>query len=419
MKSRRLKRLDLRPSLLIRASSRRAVPFAAVLLIIGAAVIAAQDKPSEPKQAEPKNAGVSIWTRDVSGFRKEHGSIGGYKNKKHWDLSDLPHYVPKQKLTGTIRIWGNNYLKDGELGQYWVEEFKKFQPGITVEYHLPTGAIAVSALAAGVADLGMNYKATLTDRLIFEQAFRYPLTEVTAVTGSFDVYGWGPAGIIVVNKDNPLTQISMRHLDGVFGGARTGGYLGSVWHTEYPYSRGAEENIRTWGQLGLTGEWADKPIHPGGQNLSSGVMVTFSSRVLMGSYQFVEGYKAYTNYVTTDGKMNSWSVQVQREVAKDRYSMFIASPLTLSPDMKELAIQAREGGPYVKRTLETVRDNSYPLTNHCFFYLSRKPGEPVDPKVNEFLHFVLSQEGQEAVQREGRYLPLTAAAVREQLKKLE
>jgi len=84
--------------------------------------------------------------------------------------------------------------------------------------------------------------------------------------------------IIVVHKDNPLTQISMKQLDGVFGGPRLGGYVGSVWHTEYPYARGPEENIRTWGQLGLTGAWADKPIHVGGQNLSSGVMLQFSNR---------------------------------------------------------------------------------------------------------------------------------------------
>src|SRR4051812_30228336 len=106
---------------------------------------------AEPKSAEPENSGKSIWTQNVSGFRKEHGSVGGYT--KRWDLSGLPHYVPKQQLTGTIRIWGNNYLKDGPLGDLWVEAFKKFQPGLTLEYHLPTGTIAVSAVAAGIADL--------------------------------------------------------------------------------------------------------------------------------------------------------------------------------------------------------------------------------------------------------------------------
>ena len=395
----------------------RLAHLAASLLLGSVLARAAQETPAKTKPAEPENAGVSIWTQNVSGFRKEHGSVGGYK--KRWDLSDLPHYVPKQQLTGTIRIWGNNYLTDGELGQYWVDAFKKFQPGLTLEYHLPTGTIAVSAVAAGIADLGMNYKATLSDRLIFEQVFHHPVTEITAATGSFDVYGWGPAGIVVVNKDNPLTQISLKQLDGVFGTARNGGYVGSVWHTEYPYSRGPEENIRTWDQLGLTGEWVGKPIHPGGQNLSAGATLQFSNEVLRGSLQFVEGFKTFTNYITPDGKINSWSLQVQRAVAKDRYAMFLASPTTLSPDMKELALQGFEGGPFVHRTLETVRDQTYPLTHHSFFYLNRNPGQPIDPKVNEFLHFVLSQEGQDCVQREGRYLPLTGAVVREQLKKIE
>ena len=385
------------------------------------AVLAASALPlgaQEPKKApEPENAGVSIWTQNVSGFRKEHGSVGGYT--KRWDLSDLPHYVPRQQVTGTLRIWGNNYLKDGPLGQLWLAAFKKLQPGIAIEYNLPTGTIAVSAIAAGVADIGMNYKATLSDRLIFEQVFHYPLTELAAVTGSFDVYGWGPPGIVVVHKDNPLNQISVKQLDGVFGSARLGGYAGSVWHTEYPYSRGKEENIRTWGQVGLTGEWADQPISVGGQNLSAGAMLQFSNEVLMGSLQFVENYQAYTNYIIADGKINSWSLQVRRAIAKDKYGIYYASPATLSPDMKELKIQAREGGPFVQRTLETTRDRSYPLTHTGYFYINKEKGKPLDPKVDEFLHFVLSQEGQDCVQQEGRYLPLTGGFVREQLKKIE
>jgi len=39
--------------------------------------------------------------------------------------------------------------------------------------------------------------------------------------------------------------------------------------------------------------------------------------------------------------------------------------------------------------------------------------------VKEFLRFVLSQEGQDAVQKDGKYLPLTAELVREQLRKLD
>jgi phosphate transport system substrate-binding protein len=373
--------------------------------------------PAAKKPAEPKNAGVSIWTQNVTSFRKEHGVEGGYTKK--WDLGDLPHYAPKQKLTGKLRIWGNNYIRDGYLAEYWEKGFKRFHPDVTIEFNLPTTGIAIPALSCGVADVVMSRKAIIMDLLTFEQVYRHPVTEVCAVTGSYDVYGWSPAFIIVVHKDNPLNQISMKQLDGVFGGARTGGYVGSVWHTEYPFARSAKENIRTWGQLGLTGEWADKPIHPGGQTLRGNQTTQFSDIVLRGSDQFAEGYQAFANYITADGKINSWSLQARRAIERDKHAMFYVSPMSMSPDLKELAIQGEDGGPYVKRTLETVHDRTYPLYGQYFFYYNREPGKPTEAKVDEWLHFILSQEGQECVQREGRYLPLTSNLVREQLKKIE
>ena len=382
----------------------------AVLCAVGVATAGAA--PAAP----PPNTGVSIWTGNVTAFRRKHGSIGGYQ--KRWDLSALPRYVPRRQLTGTLRVWGLSYLQDGPLGKYWADAFQKYEPGLKIEYHLPTGAIAVAALATGVADIGVNYKATLTDRLDFEQVFHHPVTAVTVATGSYDVYGWDPAGIIVVNKANPLTRISVKQLDGVFGTARNGGYQGAVWHTEYPYSRGAEDNIRTWGQLGLTGEWAGKPIHTCGQNLLSGAMYQFSDEVLGGSMQFVEGLETYTNYMTTGGKVYTWSQQVRDVVDQDPQMICYVSPLALTPGMKVLAIQARDGGPYVPRSLETVHDNTYPLSHHVYFFFDREKGKPVDPRIEEFVRFVLSQQGQAEIEREGRFLPLTAPMVREQLKTL-
>jgi phosphate transport system substrate-binding protein len=369
------------------------------------------DEPSEPE-----NAKQSIWTLNVTKFRKEHALEGGYT--RQWDLSDLPHYVPRQQLTGTLRIWGSNYLKDGPLGEYWREAFKKFQPGITIEYNLPTSGIAVTSLAAKVSDLAVGRPATLVDLLTFEQVYGYPPTEIIAMTGSYDVYGWSPAFIIVVHKDNPLDRISVKQLDGVFGAARLGGYDGSTWRTDYPYRRGAEEDIRTWGQLGLKGEWAGRPIHPCGQTPRANIQVVFSNLVLRGSEQWVEGYRAFANYATRDGNINPWSLQVRHAVEQDPYALCIVSPLSLSPDLKELAVQPYAGGAYVKRSLETVRDHSYPLDNEVYFYLDRAPGKSADPRVEEFLRFVLSQEGQEQVQREGRYLPLTAEIAKAQLAKL-
>lgn len=396
----------------MRSSALPQLLFAATATFFAAtaAIAAAQATP-------PPNIGVSIWNGNVTAFRRHDGSIGRYKRR--WNLTALPRYVPQHQLSGTLRIWGLSYLEDGPLGKYWADAFKKYEPNLRIVYHVPTGAVAVAALATGVADIGVNYKATLTDRLDFEQVFHHPVTQVTVATGSYDVYGWGPAGIIVVNEANPLKSISIKQLDGVFGTARNGGYDGAVWHTEYPYSRGADGNVRTWGQLGLKGKWADRPIHVCGQNLLAGAMYQFSNEVLGGSMQFAGGYQAFTNYLTTGGKVYNWSVQVRQFVDRDPYAMCYASPKTFSPDIRVLAIQARAGGPYVARTLQTVHDNTYPLTHHVYFYFNRDPGKPLDPRIAEFVRFVLSQQGQACVQRDGRYLPMTAKMVRDQLKKLD
>jgi len=389
----------------------------ATAILLAAPSLAQDQQPAKAPAPTTTNGNRSIWTLDVTANRKAHALEGGYTKK--WDLSALPHYKPKQQLSGTLRIWGSNYLQDGPIGGYWAEAFAKFQPGIKIEYNLPTAGIAIPALAGKVADLGVGRPATLMDYLTFQQVYKVSPLEITAATGSFDVYGWSPAYVIAVNKANPLKQISLKQLDGVFGTARNGGYDHSVWRTDYPFARGAEDNVRTWGQLGLTGEWANKPIHPCGQSAHANIMSVFSDKVLSGSDQWVEGYKAYANYATPDEKIAPWTSQVRKVVEEDPLALCITAPNGLSAGMHDLSVQGFKGGAFVPRNLETVHDHSYPLYNEIFFYAVKTKKHPIDPKVEEFLRFILSQEGQEEIQHEGRYLPLTADMVREQLAKLD
>jgi phosphate transport system substrate-binding protein len=69
--------------------------------------------------------------------------------------------------------------------------------------------------------------------------------------------------------------------------------------------------------------------------------------------------------------------------------------------------------------LQTLRSRRYPLYDEVYFYVDKAPGKPLDPKVKEFIRYVLSREGQDAVQKDGKYLPLTGPLVAEQLRKLE
>lgn len=89
------------------------------------------------------------------------------------------------------------------------------------------------------------------------------------------------------------------------------------------------------------------------------------------------------------------------------------------PGVKTVPLAKTAAGPYVLPSLETVQDHSYPMTREVFFYTNRAVGGKVDPLVAEYLRFVVSREGQELVQKDGKYLPMTAEKARAQLRELD
>ena len=343
-----------------------------------------------------------------------------------WDLSDLPAYVPKGKISGTIRLWGSNYIVDGNVGDFWEKAFQKFHPDAKFEYHMLTTRAAVPALTFDLADVGISRKMKTEEQQLFERYKNHSPLEIVIATGSYNVTGWNPAFGIVVNKDNPLTKITVDQLDGVFGAERLGGWIGTDWHPEF--ARGPEKNIRKWGQLGLTGEWADKEIIPYGLNQRYSQAGTFSDRVLQGSDKWNERLRIYANFV---GDPNSGGASMgfgalkrglNDDLKKDRYGIaYVASPVgpNLPAECKVLEVAETATSPAYAYTLENIRSRKYPFYDEIYAYIDARPGEPIDPKVREYLRFILSREGQAEIMRDGKYLPLTAEVSRAQLKKLE
>jgi phosphate transport system substrate-binding protein len=344
-----------------------------------------------------------------------------------WDLSDLPAYTPKERVKGTLRISGSNYVTDGNLGDYWEQAFRKFHPDAKVEYNMLTTRTAAPSLVFGAADLGISRKLKLDELQLYQRwANRDPL-EIVIATGSYNVTGWNPAFGIVVHKDNPLTKITFEQLDGIFGAERLGGWSGTDWHPEV--ARGPEKNLRKWGQLGLGGEWADKEIVPYGLNLRYTQASTFSDRVLGGSDKWNEKLRIYANYASAEPGGEGSNMGFGRlkrglneDLVKDRYGIaYVGSPVgpNLPPQLKLLEVAEAPNGPYYAYTIDNLRSRRYPLYDEMFAYAVVDANGRTDAKVREFLRFVLSREGQNEVMRDGKYLPLTAEVVRAELKKLD
>jgi phosphate transport system substrate-binding protein len=240
------------------------------------------------------------------------------------------------------------------------------------------------------------------------------------VTGSYDVSGWNPPIGVYLHKDNPLSKLSLQQLDGIFGAQRSGAWRELVW--DKSLARGPEKNIRTWGQLGLTGEWANKPIHVYGYNLQFHFPQEIESRAFGGvSGKWNENLIEYDNLAQPDGSFKLAGQLMLEDLAKDPYGIAYCAGgnAWLTPQIKSVALSVKTGDPAYELTLENVRERKYPMYADVFFYIDRDPKKPVDPKVKEFLRYILSSEGQTQVMRDGKYLPLTAETVRAQLKLLE
>ena len=353
---------------------------------------------------------------DHAASHAERSNVAFYPPR--FDLSDLPHYVPDVTVTGTLRIAGNNYIGDSELANWWRDAFVKFHPGVKFEFNLPSAAIAVPALYFGLTDVGMNHEPHFYDHLAYVRMMGFAPTGISVVTGSYDVPGWQDCIVIAVHRSNPIDRITMDQLDGVFGSIRDGGWVGAIWHPEF--ARGAEKDIRTWGQLGLKGEWANRKITPYGYTVRYATALEFSNRVLGGSDKWNGDLRAYGNWRRPDGTVYGQAEQIMDHMKTDPSGIAIVRFGPKFPkDLKVLAIASSAKGPFVDYTIDTLRERSYPLWGDQSFWVNRKPGTPLDPKVREFVRFVLSQEGQALVQKDGKYLPLTAAVVKEQRAKLD
>jgi phosphate transport system substrate-binding protein len=337
---------------------------------------------------------------------------------RKFDLSGLPDYVPEGKPTGTLRLCGNNYIGDSPLGGWWKDAFAKYQPGIKIEFNLLTSATATACITFNLADIGITHMPDFYDYLSFQRVKGRAPVGVLVVNGSYDVVGWQNNFAIVVNKANPITNVTMAQLDGIFGSERAGGWVRTTWHPEF--ARGPEFNIRTWGQLGIGGDWINKPINTYGYSLRYSTTFEFSDLVLKNSDKWNGNLLGFGNYDKPNGKTYLEADQIVDHVSADPNGIgYVRFHEKFPENIKVLDVAQTADGPYIQYSMDTIFNHSYPLWTGQSFWFDVPPGQKVDPNIREFLRFILSKQGQELVEKDGKYIPLDAATVQAELKKLQ
>jgi phosphate transport system substrate-binding protein len=324
----------------------------------------------------------------------------------------LTDYKPDQAVSGTLRVSGNDQM--AALLKRWERGFRKFHPEVRFDEWLKGSGSGMYGLEMRTADIAlMGRPINPYERYgVYERAWVYPV-EIEVATGSYAVPHKSPAYAIFVNKDNPLAQLTVKQLDGIFGAERGGGWKALTWDESAAHAK--SDNLRTWGDLGLKGEWAAKPIHVyGPPNLGAGTITYFQSKVMGGGAIFNEDLREYAD-----------RRQMIAELERDPLGIAYAALGYRTAGVKPLAVAEGGSSRFVSPTRESVANRTYPLARPVYIYYTIDNAKTeiahprVDPKVREFLRYVLSKQGQQAVAHEGVYLPLAGAIADEQLKKID
>jgi phosphate transport system substrate-binding protein len=293
----------------------------------------------------------------------------------------IPPYEKTSGVSGNLSSVGSDTMNN--LMTLWGEAFSRLYPNVKLQVEGKGSSTAPPALIAGTAQLGpMSRQMKPTEIDEFEKKFGYKPTEIRTSYDALAVY---------VHRDNPLDQLTLAQVDAAFSKTR---------------KRGAPRDATTWGNLGLTGDWKTRPISLYGRNSASGTYGFFKEHVLKNG-----------DYKDTV-KEQPGSASVVQGVTNDRYAMGYSGIGYKTSGVKAVGLAEKEGGPFSSGSYDDVVSGRYPLARFLYIYVNRAPGKPLDPLVREFLKLVSSREGQEVVVKDG-YLPLTAAIVSEERRKIE
>jgi phosphate transport system substrate-binding protein len=291
----------------------------------------------------------------------------------------IPEYRPVEGVSGSIKSVGSDTMNN--LMALWAEGFRKMYPNIQAEIEGKGSSTAPPALISGASTFGPMSR-LMKDAEVdkFEERFGYKPTVIRTSIDMLAVY---------VHKDNPIAQtgLSLEQLDGIFSKTNKSGHA----------------DVKTWGDLGLTGEWANKPISMYGRNSASGTYGYFKKHAL-----FDGDYKDTV-------KEQPGSSAVVQGVANDKFGIGYSGIGYKTADVAVVPLAPDMSSQPVPATAETVAD--YPLARFLYLYLNYRPGSRLDPLRGEYLKYIFSQEGQLAVLKDG-YLPVTAKIAAEDLAKV-
>lgn len=279
----------------------------------------------------------------------------------------LPTYEKTSGVSGNLSSVGSDSLAN--LMTLWAEEFKKNYPNVNIQIQAAGSSTAPPALTEGTANMGpMSRPMKDSEIQAFEEKYGYKPTAVPVAIDALAVF---------VHKDNPIKSLSIEQVDAIFSSTRL---------------CGNDKDIKTWGDLGLTGEWANKPLQLFGRNSVSGTYGYFKEEALCKG-DFKSNVNEQPGSASVVQSISSTLNAIGYSGIGYRTSSVRAVPLS------------KKGGEAFEASEENALAGKFPLARFFYVYVNKAPNQPLSPLDAEFIKLVLSKQGQEVVMKDG-YIPL-------------
>ncbi|WP_313295108.1 phosphate ABC transporter substrate-binding protein PstS [Pseudomonas sp.] len=285
----------------------------------------------------------------------------------------IPTYTKTTGVSGNLSSVGSDTLAN--LMTLWAEAYKKEYPNVNIQIQAAGSSTAPPALTEGTANLGpMSRKMKDVELQAFEQKYGYKPTAIPVAVDALAVF---------VHKDNPIKGLTMAQVDAIFSSTRL---------------CGAKADVKTWGDLGVTDDLANKPVQLFGRNSVSGTYGYFKEEALCKG-----DFKPSVNE-------QPGSASVVQSISSSLNGIGYSGIGYKTASVKTVALAKKEGGEFVEDNEANALNGTYPLSRFLYVYVNKAPNKPLAPLEAEFVKLVLSQAGQQVVVKDG-YIPLPAKVV--------
>ena len=325
-----------------------------ILVVLGLSLPQAATQATEPPAAQQAPAPAATST-----VESPPAATGTAEPQKDVDASPYPRFIENPSFKGTVRCVGSSSV--GLLLNSVRAGFREAQSDIDLVVESSGSGAAPKALAAGTADLAPMSRAMRPAEI--EEIEKARGLKVEYVDIAVDAIA------ICVNRANPITRISLRDLDRVFGRERRRGGGPAV----------------VWGDVGVRDtSLSSRKIELFGMGPGTGSNGIVSEIVLQGG--------PFRTSVNEEPVASS----VVQAIATDPLAIGYCSAYFEAARVRQLEIEALDGSGFVAPTEEAIRSGRYPLARSMRIYFVNDPKRTNEPAL-QFLRFLVSEDGQDII----------------------